>query len=947
MIIKKVFSKLGSQPSNIWREGDKHIDQQSSDVDIQVSVMTEKLRELLAREVLFVHPRLRHEVRWATNDLHDYLRRFRDAAQKHKGVIPNFEAKVLHHGHLVEDITDTFLISREMLMQRRKGPIAKLIRPLIRLSSFWSQDFLINEMKAIRISFTAFWNKSLQELDSLVSLGDGDMDTSMAETYRHNYLINNVEKDVVGLEKVEEAIVAEMLHDNELDRRLRVIPIVGITGSGKTTLASIIYHRRDTNDHFQVRAWIRVSTGYNVRDLLIDMWRQIAGKNRESIVTEQDYYGLRNELDALLKTNRYLMVMDGVWSPYFWDEVGHALPDAKMGSRILVTTCDSEVARRANAWNNQNGDFVQLNRLNDELVWALFLKKMRQHENRTNDLELACFKNNVLRKCDGSPLAVIKLCDSLSRRTSHYQELLRLIDEKVSSGEDQSYRLTLSYQNLPPRIRPCYLYMGLFPRAFEIPIRRLFRLWIAEGLVKPDLMSSDKTPEDLAEDYFKELVSRNMIEVTKQKSDGRPKMCRIPGILYDVFSTKAMDLGLFFVHRCSEYTSVTQPKFNVRRLAEYFDIKNYPSSSVHNQHLRSYISFNTRRRDTPAHEVGIFLDKLTAKRGFGLLRVLDLEGVYKPRLPESLSKLVQLRYVGLRWTFLDSLTNSVGDLMYLETLDVKHTNITTLPTSIWKAKNLRHLYMNEVHFDMSIQKRPTESLTNLQTLWGLSIDNRSLVVNWLSKLVGLRKLGLTCHPTRVQAICDWISKLTNLQSLKLRSIDEFGQPSNLKLANMTLHHKLSDLYLLGVLPKAADEALQLPPNLKILTLSGSQLGEDSLRMLGKLPQLNILRLYGHSYSSRHISFLGGDFPELLVLKMWMLDELEEWKVEKGAMSRLRELEIRCCRNLKCIEGMEHITNLKDLTLTNMPEDFVQSVKARMTKDLPITVNEWNFPSLQG
>lgn len=954
-MIKKVFSKLGSSPSDLWREGEQHIDQQSSDVDIQVSAVTEKLGELLAREVLFVHPRLRREIRWATNDLHNYLRRFRDAAHKHKSVIPNFEAKVLHHGHLVEDITDTFLIRRELLKQRRNGLIAKSIRPLIRLSSFWSQDFLINEMKAVRLSFTTFWMKSLHELDSLVGHGDGDGDgdgdteTLKAETYRHNYLFNNASKDV-GLEKLEEAIVVEMFRDNELDRGVRVIPIVGIAGSGKTTLASIVYNRRDVGENFQVRAWIRVSTGYNVRDLLIDMWRQIAGRNGAKISTEKDYNDLRKELDTLLRTNRYLVVIDGVWSPHFWDEVGHAFPDTESGSRILLTTCDSEIARQASAWNNRKGDIFQLHRLNDELMWALFLKEMRWDESQMNDLELAFLRNNVLRKCDGSPLAVIKLCRSVYTRTARYQESLRLIVEQVSSGEDRSsnfsYRLTLSYQNLPPRIRPCYLYMGLFPRAFEIPIRRLFRLWIAEGLVKPDFQSSDKTPEDLAEDYFKELVDRNMIEVTKRKSDGRPKTCRIPGILYDVFSAKAMDLGLFFVHRCSEYTSVTQPKFNVRRLAEYFDIKNYPSSSVYNQHLRSYISFNTRRRDTPAHEVGIFLDKLTAKRGFGLLRVLDLEGVYKPTLTESLGKLLQLRYVGLRWTFLDSLTDAVGDLMYLETLDVKHTNITTLPTSIWKAKNLRHLYMNEVHFDMSIQMRPSESLTNLQTLWGLSIDNRSLVVNWLSKLIGLRKLGLTCHSSRVQAIADWISKLTDLQSLKLRSIDEFGQPSHLKLANLTLHHKLSDLYLLGVLPKAVDEALQLLPNLKILTLSGSQLGEDSIRLLGKLPQLNILRLYGRSFSGRQISCLDGDFPELLVMKLWMLDELEEWKVKRGAMPHLGEVEIRGCRNLKNVEGLEHIKTLNNLTLTNMPEDLVQSVKASMSKDLSITVNEWKFPSLQ-
>ncbi|PON43588.1 NB-ARC domain, LRR domain containing protein [Parasponia andersonii] len=921
------------------------MDQQSIDIDVQVSLVTERLTDLLAQQV-YVHPILRHEVRWAAYDLPEYLRRFRETAHKYKmdQLVSQFELRVLQDCFLVEEIIDTLLLKRAMLKWTRKG----LMRRLIRLSSVWSRNLLMGEMKNVRLSFITFWNKSLEELN-LVSRIDEEPSNERT-SYNNSSLETSEVADDIGHEKGEEALAGEMLRFDELGCGLRIIQVVGIASSGQTTLVNTIYNREDVKKHFQVRAWVRVSTRNSVGDILIDIWRQVMRMEEAKVESEQDYHDLRKDLGTLLETNRYLIVMEDVWSTHFWDELKLAFPDTKIGSRILVISSDDEVVECGSLWNDQGVDAIQLHRLNGEDIWALFLKNMRWDEDRFSNLEsLAYFKDKVLRKCDGSPLAVTKLCGLLSTKDFHYHELLTLIDDHASSGDDQEhqssffYSLTSSYQDLPPRIRPCYLYMGLFPKAFEIPIRRLFRLWIAEGFVKPDLRSSDKTPEDLAEDYFKELVSRNLLEVTRRKSDGRPRTCRIPGIVYDVFSAKAMDLGLFFVHRYSDYTSVSPPKFNVRRLAEYFAMKYYPSSDVYDQHLLSYISFNTRRRDTPAHEVGIFLDKLTAKRGFGLLRVLDLEGVYKPRLPESLGKLLQLRYLGLRWTFLDSLTNSVGGLVYLETLDVKHTNITTLSTSIWKAKNLRHLYMNEVHFHMSIQKRPTGSLAKLQTLWGLSIGNTSLVVNWLSKLVGLRKLGLTCHSTTVQAIADWISKLTNLQSLKLRSINEFGQPSNLKFANMTMHHKLNDLYLLGVLPKlAADEVLQFPPNLKILTLSGSQLGEDSIRILGKLPQLNILRLFGHSYSGATIVCRCGDFPELVALKLWMLEELKEWKVEKGAMTRLRELEIRCCGNLEHVEGLEHITTLKDLTLTNMPPDLVLNVKASMDEALSLTVNEWKF-----
>ena len=124
----------------------------------------------------------------------------------------------------------------------------------------------------------------------------------------------------------------------------------------------------------------------------------------------------------------------------------------------------------------------------------------------------------------------------------------------------------------------------------------------------------------------------------------------------------------------------------------------------------------------------MFLNTIVTKSGFGLLRVLDLQGVYKPMLPEILRKFLPLKYLGLRWAFLDSLPKSIGNLPYLENLDVKHTNIITLPSSIWKAKNLWHHYLNEIHFDVSLQRPSDGSLTNLRTLWGCILAIKVLCI---------------------------------------------------------------------------------------------------------------------------------------------------------------------------------------------------------------------------
>ena len=70
----------------------------------------------------------------------------------------------------------------------------------------------------------------------------------------------------------------------------------------------------------------------------------------------------------------------------------------------------------------------------------------------------------------------------------------------------------------------------------------------------------------------------------------------------------------------------------------------------------------------------------------------------------------------------------------------------------------------------------------------------------------------------------------------------------------------------------------------------------------------------------------GEFLELGILKLWMLEDLEEWNVNVGALPHLRELEIRGCNKLKQPEGLLLMNTLKDVVLINMPGEFVANVE---------------------
>ncbi|KAJ7963324.1 Disease resistance protein [Quillaja saponaria] len=907
-----------------------------------ISLLIERLQVWLEEEQVD-YPQHVLPIQQATDELQKFLGNLRSGNKSHESYqsFQLWETSILPIVYKVEDMVDTFLV--RTATQKKKG--FSKTNPLTRPLKFQRESPFVNEIK----KFDTEWG----EIRAQLANHSGEVTVSESNFPIHqqgrltqlsgkNLDCTDEESYMIGFEETIEHLADALTTDQWRQGRSRVISVVGRSGSGKTKLAQMVYNIARVRQHFTFCHWTYISRAFEAEKVLVPMYeRLIGGKVGRNLPHKE----LRRRLYDVLQTKRYLIVMDDIWTPSIWDELRDVFPDSKNGSRILITTRNKDIASYA----DPRCLALEPRLLKDADSWRLFMKRAGIAEDDMNNSELIKHKDGILRKCKGLPQAVSLLGGLLSRK--EFMEWSRVLEHPTFGEGNSSISdiLALSYQDLPSPLKPVFLYLGTFPRAFEINVRRLYQLWLAEGLARPlHSQERDLAQEDLLEKYFEELLRRNMVEVLRCKSDGSPKTCRLPGILYDFFYSKAVDMGLFYIHRKSDYASKEPPNLNVRRLAEHLDIKSYPTLDPYIQCLRSYISLNTPRRYTPAREIGIFIDNIVTKQGFGLLRVLDLEGVYKPTLSKSLGKLLQLRYLGLRWTALDSLPASVGNLPYLETLDLKHTNIDTLPRSIWSARNLRHLYVNEIHLNMSIPEPSTWSLINLRTLWGLFIgDNKSLFDRSVTdRLVGLKNLGLTCNSRTAQVTAQWISQLTNLRTLRLRSKDIYGQPSGLELSPMNTHVSLSNVYLIGELltPMLPPEnnASFLSPNLKVLTLSFSNLKVDPMPILGKLPQLHMLRLFARSYTGKQMACHHEGFPKLRVLKLWMLEKLEDWIIKQGAMPCLRELEIRHCGRLVSADGLQQLSSLKELMLTNMPMKFVDDAKGRMGEDVAITINNWVF-----
>lgn len=224
------------------------------------------------------------------------------------------------------------------------------------------------------------------------------------------------------------------------------------------------------------------------------------------------------------------------------------------------------------------------------------------------------------------------------------------------------------------------------------------------------------------------------------------------------------------------------------------------------------------------------------------------------------------------------------------------------------------------------------ALSELQTLWGAFIDEDSPVLEGLNTLKEVKKLGLSCRAmtsqqlmnSQLEAVGDWILELKQLESLRLKSFDERGNPSTLYLKPLSSLTSLSTIYLLGKL-KYPSVISGFPTNLIDLTLSASELQDDPMPALENLRKLIILRFYSKSSTCKSMNCSSGGFPELRFLELWLLEELETMKIVKGAMPNLESLEIRSCTRLEMLPSqLQHMPALKRLKLS--PQEFQNKIK---------------------
>jgi disease resistance protein RPM1 len=615
------------------------------------------------------------------------------------------------------------------------------------------------------------------------------------------------------------------------------------------------------------------------------------------------------------------MILDDIWTISSWDSIRCALPDNKMGSRIIITTRNEDVAKTCSS--HPQDRIYKIQRLSDKTSRELFLKRIFNSADKLPIDELEEVSKSILRKCGGLPLAITSISSLLAskayRTKQEWQKVCDNLGSELESNptlEGAKQVLTLSYDDLPYHLKACFLYLSIFPENHVIKRGPLVRRWIAEGFVSPRYGLS---MEQVAEGYFDEFVARSIMQPVRIDWNGKVRSCRVHDIMLEVIVSKSVEENFACLLRDNGSLLVSHDK--IRRLSIHSSQNSVETTNSCITHVRSVTM------SASVEEVPFFFRQLR------LLRVLDMEGCscLNNSTLECICTFFLLKYVSFRKTNICKLPRLLGNLKHLETLDIRETLITKLPASAKNLKRLKHFLVgHKVHLTrtgsvkylrprsgLGMSPGMVKNMVTLQSLVHVVVKEQSLVLQEIGMLQKLRKLDVLFRNVEAnwQALFESLEKLaTSLRSLSIHILDEKEHSSLLDIVASVESPPLlvTSFSFTGMLESLPPWVSSLQ-NVSKLTLRRTGLHARAIEILGDLPNLLFLKLYHKSYADDSIFFPLGKFAKLSMLVIDNLENIDRVHFEEGSVPNLERLTLSFLREPKYgISGLNNLHKLKEI-----------------------------------
>ncbi|TQD85027.1 hypothetical protein C1H46_029418 [Malus baccata] len=752
---------------------------------------------------------------------------------------------------------------------------------------------------------------------------------------------------VIGRDEDKRKIVELLSKQEHRAVNFDVLAIVGMAGVGKTTLAGQVLKDMVATQMFQPAVWVCVSDDFNLERVTKQILQSITSRQ----CTTEDYEKVQNDLHKELAGKKFLIVLDDVWKTCGygeWVKLQSTFRDGAQGSKIVVTTRDTDVSKMMGAARLVHN----LEPMGDDVCLQVYEQHAFLNDNNNRPPNYELLKEKIVAKCGGLPLAARTLGGVLLRKEiDEWEEILGNKLWSLSNERDILPVLRLSYFYLPSHLKRCFAYCSILPNDYEFGEMQMILLWMAEGLIHPR-PEDNKQIEDLGADYFRELVSRSLF----QKSTANISRYVMHDLIGDLARWAAGDICFRLEDKQNDDGVQLNPKARhssyllgdcdgVKRFEAFFEVKR----------LRTFLPL---RMGSTYNFLDFTYHFLSRQVTFDLvpklqyLRVLSFNGYRITELPNLIGDLRHLRYLDLSYTAITSLPKSISTLYNLQTLILEGCyDLKSLPADMSNLINLRHLNNSYVS---SLEGMPPNlgNLVNLQTL-------PNFVVSGGNDQSGIREIGPLSH-LRGTLCISGLENVTDVEDARRANLKckerldslvlEWSHSSNTRLTESAVldmlqpHRKIKELTIKSYAGKEFSSWVGGPlfSNMVLVRLEKCN-NCLSLPPLGQLPQLKELYVRGmNAVESVGAEFYGKHNLPFRVLETLELVEMQHWKEwlpfqadhEGGAFPCLKTLLVKKCSKL---EGKlpENLNSLAKLEIVECEELVVSIANCKQLRRLKI------------
>ncbi|XP_077237356.1 putative disease resistance protein RGA3 [Tasmannia lanceolata] len=607
--------------------------------------------------------------------------------------------------------------------------------------------------------------------------GDGGRGSQIEQERRKTSSLVD-ESDVIGRQVDKDKIIQLLVSDDDDDKLYSVIPIVGMGGVGKTTLAQFVYNDHRVKTQFGLRVWACVSDDFNVLRITNALVESASGSNCD--LSNLD--AAQRCLEKKLNGKKILIVLDDVWGENqihtHWDTLRVPFGVGAKGSKIIITTRDERVARMLGTIPSHH-----LKVLPDADCWELFTRRAFAGGISNAFPELEEIGRQIVKKCKGLPLAVKTLGGILSYKRT-VSEWERILTSEIWKDDDNKIlpALRLSYCHLPPNQKHCFAYCAKFPKDHRFDKDVLVRQWMATGFIQT---KGTTLLEDIGGEIFDDLLLKSFFQRIREGASPNISINVMHDLMHDLAESVSGD------ECCRMEDGIPRSIPEMARHLSWIDVE---EGSMSLEALSKFKRLRTLQLRAPSSiDNQILNDAFMELR---CLRVLDLSWSNFDKLPDSIGLLKHLRYLDLSSTKIERLPESVTSLCNLQMLHLQFCeNLKGLPDSIGHLKHLRYLDLSST----KIERLPESvtSLCNLQMLDLRFCRNLKGLPDSIGHLKHLRHLNL--YYTEIDGLPESVTSLCNLQTLDLNICNNLkGLPDSIGHLKHLRHLYLSSTKIDGL-----------------------------------------------------------------------------------------------------------------------------------------------------